>query len=713
MPPVPPFVTLWNQTFKPGGPAATTAERDRITEEVLEAAFDDGSYQVRGTRVTTTGLAQLQAGELVTVAWRRGVPYRILAHQARRAQPVRLITGRTGGVVEELFFQEISATRDEFNDKISAKVDVYYRNDQQVTRLNLQDVISVDYFGTSNEFLRTGPVRVDWGQADNTFCVTSQYAVAERITGAATDDRVRIRARATGSTSVTIAYVVAGTNTALSVGVVGNAITVTVATDGAGSATSTASQVVAAINASTPAAALVAADIPQGDGSGVVAGLGASGLTDLLYAQRFFVFRLSREIATVGSANTITASFVRAISMPTFTLPAKFSRVDYIVGINEMSQPYLQYTVTNAVTFPYQPFTALVSGRVEGRAVLTPDLQIVYFLRLHASTLTDSDSGTGWGQYDDVDYLIGVRSDSATVLWESKVSDQYRRPDPLHPYSLFDETLNTEQDYYRVILRSWEVVDWSDADPTRRLIATFWERAVIHEHQILSVLNIGGDAARGAFVENGTGVHPHMIMPWTTWSTPVAPITYGASTRGSAAATWVNQTVTVGQALIYSMLVSASPHHVLWYSGAVISLAPTKNSDFLGVYSLDAGSLTHVADRTNQSDGELTLAYRAGSLRLLAPAFAYVVAEASTVAGWPPAAERGQFPIFTEGSNVVLDYNLMTTIAGDPALGAVGGLTAIPAGVTLPDGSTGARRYAVHVVNDAEILTPLGRYQAQ
>lgn len=57
--------------------------------------------------------------------------------------------------------------------------------------------------------------------------------------------------------SITITYVVAGLNTALSVAVVGDAITVNLATDGAGVATSTATLVLAALLASAPATALV------------------------------------------------------------------------------------------------------------------------------------------------------------------------------------------------------------------------------------------------------------------------------------------------------------------------------------------------------------------------------------------------------------------------------------------------------------------------
>jgi hypothetical protein len=79
---------------------------------------------------------------------------------------------------------------------------------------------------------------------------------------------------------ISLVYAVAGLNTPLTIGVVGNAITVNVATDGAGAATSTANQVRAAIAASTAANLLVsAANATGNDGTGVVAAVSATLLT--------------------------------------------------------------------------------------------------------------------------------------------------------------------------------------------------------------------------------------------------------------------------------------------------------------------------------------------------------------------------------------------------------------------------------------------------
>jgi hypothetical protein len=66
-----------------------------------------------------------------------------------------------------------------------------------------------------------------------------------------------------GGDNITVAFVAAGINTPLSVSVVGNAITVNLATNGGGVATSTYSQTAAAILASAAASALVTVIIPS------------------------------------------------------------------------------------------------------------------------------------------------------------------------------------------------------------------------------------------------------------------------------------------------------------------------------------------------------------------------------------------------------------------------------------------------------------------
>lgn len=106
---------------------------------------------------------------------------------------------------------------------------------------------------------------------------TAQAALTVNPTG--DDNSLTFTAVAYGSdgNDISIEYVDPSANDAeLSVDVVGSAITVNLATDSGGSITSTAAEVLAAIEASTPAAALVtvaidASDTGSGDdGSGVV-----------------------------------------------------------------------------------------------------------------------------------------------------------------------------------------------------------------------------------------------------------------------------------------------------------------------------------------------------------------------------------------------------------------------------------------------------------
>lgn len=99
------------------------------------------------------------------------------------------------------------------------------------------------------------------------------------LTGSNNDLVYTSKTAGTAGNSVSVRYVVAGANTALSVSVATKAITVNVATDGSSVATSTAAQVAAAIAASTPAAALVTvANAAGNDGTGVVTALSATNL---------------------------------------------------------------------------------------------------------------------------------------------------------------------------------------------------------------------------------------------------------------------------------------------------------------------------------------------------------------------------------------------------------------------------------------------------
>lgn len=85
------------------------------------------------------------------------------------------------------------------------------------------------------------------------------------------------RTPGTAGNSITFRIVVAGNNTAASVGVSGSAVTFNAATDGSGNPTSTAN---AAIDAVNRAQQLIWLQTPKGsDGTGVVAAVSATSLT--------------------------------------------------------------------------------------------------------------------------------------------------------------------------------------------------------------------------------------------------------------------------------------------------------------------------------------------------------------------------------------------------------------------------------------------------
>lgn len=90
--------------------------------------------------------------------------------------------------------------------------------------------------------------------------------------------RFQARASGVGGEAITVALVAAGNGTALSVSVTSNAITVNLATDGAGNSVSTARQVADILNVTPTSSALIAAAVTSGDGTAVVAPLAATAL---------------------------------------------------------------------------------------------------------------------------------------------------------------------------------------------------------------------------------------------------------------------------------------------------------------------------------------------------------------------------------------------------------------------------------------------------
>jgi hypothetical protein len=113
--------------------------------------------------------------------------------------------------------------------------------------------------------------------------------VAQALLGATTATRVGIESKAwghEGGNDLTVALTNPGTpSSPLSVSVTGTSITVSLATSSAGAVTSTAAQVVQALNASPAAAALTVAYTYRGStGTGVVAPAATTALTDGLSA---------------------------------------------------------------------------------------------------------------------------------------------------------------------------------------------------------------------------------------------------------------------------------------------------------------------------------------------------------------------------------------------------------------------------------------------
>jgi len=134
---------------------------------------------------------------------------------------------------------------------------------------------------------------------------TEQVSAFLRTVLAGTNNNVDVVAVAPGSggLAITLAIVVAGNNTALSVGVVGNAITVNSATDGSGNPTTTAAKAIAAIRLSAAASALVTVALaPSNDGTGVLAALAATNLGDVSGTTPTIDAKLQTTIDSTGAA---------------------------------------------------------------------------------------------------------------------------------------------------------------------------------------------------------------------------------------------------------------------------------------------------------------------------------------------------------------------------------------------------------------------------
>lgn len=124
--------------------------------------------------------------------------------------------------------------------------------------------------------------------------LSSYAALTTALAGSNNDLVFTAAARGHAGNLITIAYIVSGTSTPLSVSVVGTAVTVNVATDGGGAATSTGAQVMDAVNAHGGASALVTASLAaSNDGTGVVAAMAAAALAGGTFVEQLSGSRIS------------------------------------------------------------------------------------------------------------------------------------------------------------------------------------------------------------------------------------------------------------------------------------------------------------------------------------------------------------------------------------------------------------------------------------
>lgn len=118
-----------------------------------------------------------------------------------------------------------------------------------------------------------------WGNRKFTG-IGNRATLTTNLTGANNDLFYMSRTPGTGGNTITVAYVVAGASTPLTVAVATKAITVNVATTAGSAASSTADDVAKAIRLSTAANALVHVNrAPANDGTGVVTALTATALS--------------------------------------------------------------------------------------------------------------------------------------------------------------------------------------------------------------------------------------------------------------------------------------------------------------------------------------------------------------------------------------------------------------------------------------------------
>lgn len=151
-------------------------------------------------------------------------------------------------------------------------------------------------------------------------------AVKASVTLGTSNSQVKFTARnaGTGGNSITVAVVVSGNSTPLSVSVTNKAITINAATNGSGTAISTAAQIIDAVNAKSQASQLVLASKGAGDGTGVIAAASSTALTSGADTTEVFV-----DLPEVGN---MSFSGEQASQIDVTTMGVTDRRRQYIAG---------------------------------------------------------------------------------------------------------------------------------------------------------------------------------------------------------------------------------------------------------------------------------------------------------------------------------------------------------------------------------------------
>lgn len=155
-----------------------------------------------------------------------------------------------------------------------------------------------------------------------------------------------------GPVGVSVTHVVAGASMALSIGVVGNAITVNGATDAGSVGTSTAQDVATAILASGPAAALVTA-IAQGNGTGLIVAASVATLDN------------GRVIYT-PKVQSVTVRHVVAGASTALSVAVTVNAVVVNLATNASSEPTSTATQVAAAILASAPASALLTAAAGG-----------------------------------------------------------------------------------------------------------------------------------------------------------------------------------------------------------------------------------------------------------------------------------------------------------------------------------------------------------